>query len=255
VCLLNLFIGCQPEASVGSKGRCSTADNGLASTSSALYGASPACMSIGAWQDAVGYLLVVRDGDVHGDPIGCTLSRVAPGVAVTARHCFPDQGTWTAIVGFASPIEDVTGCGRGQGESKADAVLLHPDVDVALVYFPQQGKRPILPMGESDPLPGTSVVLAGYGRTETGSWGERRCLATLLEATDPLLDTRSPDSGKGACVGDSGGPLIAMADDAGIPALQGILSDGSASCTGRDRYVSVASLQAWLTSGIDAGAP
>jgi secreted trypsin-like serine protease len=58
----------------------------------------------------------------------------------------------------------------------------------------------------------------------------------------------------GACVGDSGGPLLGKTMDGRIEVL-GLLEAGSASCTGEDFYTRLDRLKSWepLTSALKLG--
>ncbi len=55
----------------------------------------------------------------------------------------------------------------------------------------------------------------------------------------------------GACNGDSGGPLLTR-DASGELQLAGVLSGGSASCTGVDEYVRADAIADWATARIEA---
>jgi len=78
--------------------------------------------------------------------------------------------------------------------------------------------------------------------------GEKRFAASTVSHIDPsfvTVQSAGVDGATGACVGDSGGPLLA-GDSGGGYQVAGFLSRGSADCRGSDIYVS--GVAAWLQS-------
>jgi hypothetical protein len=189
----------------------------------------------------------------------CTLTRIAPGQAITAAHCIVGAERWRAYLGFGAQGAAPTpggGCPvAGTEGTPVKAASIHPTLDLALVTFDESAPGPILQIAADLPTAGASVLIAGYGETEQSTLGERRYLpSTLAGIEGDLLLT---DSGEGgACVGDSGGPLIGHWDDRQEPVLLGVLSAGNAACRGQDRFVAASAALPWLASlGYSAPTP
>jgi hypothetical protein len=101
---------------------------------------------------------------------------------------------------------------------------------------------------------GDVAELAGYGITEEGTVGGLRFLTEAITALDPATITVAGFGATGACEGDSGGPLLVRGRD-GSPRVVGVLTVGSASCTGADDYVRLDAVQGWMQATIGSGAP
>jgi hypothetical protein len=78
-------------------------------------------------------------------------------------------------------------------------------------------------------------VIAGFGVTSELTLGERAFAAVDVATVDESYFVTSAAPFSGACIGDSGGPLLAR-DRNGIPRVLGLLSSGSGSCRGRDSF-------------------
>lgn len=96
---------------------------------------------------------------------------------------------------------------------------------------------------------GDRVQLAGYGLRETGGTG------ALRFAVEPIVDVTTTTivvDGKGrsgACLGDSGGPMLARADDGSLRVV-GVLDRGSATCVDDDVYTRVDVVSDWIAATI-----
>lgn len=183
--------------------------------------------------------------------VGCTGVMISPGLVMTAAHCIqqPDEGVVVRIGRHASsPVAEV-GVSNVERLSGSDLALLSLDNVSDLDGY-------VSPIAlASAPLPprrdGQLAVVAGYGVTESLDWGERRfAFVSVTESIDEWIVTQ-PTGVSGACIGDSGGPLL-WRDEAGLLRVFGILSDGDASCRGSDRFVRVAGRG---LEGITATAP
>jgi S1-C subfamily serine protease len=164
----------------------------------------------------------------------CSGVIIAPGWTLTAKHC--DEAAPLVVISDAL-------------EAPVERRVAHPQLDLLLLHVPALGAlEPIAPSDTelSACAIGAPVELAGFGETETGSVGALRFLSTRiaeLSATSIVVDGHGR---AGACVGDSGGPLL-VRDGNGAPRVAGILSGGSASCVDRDQYTRVDRARAWLT--------
>jgi hypothetical protein len=250
--VLSVIVACQDASDSGISTRCSEVSDDTAIAAQPIYGGTEACESLGAKATAVGYVLVSDPFDTNVKVSSCTLTRIGFGVALTAKHCFSQNSTFMSVVGFGSAIADTSGCGNGVGETKVIETKLHPDADLALVRFIDVSGSPVVQLGEPPVSTISDVTLAGYGLNESGTLGERRCVESEVIENSTMLITLSDKAGSGACVGDSGGPLLRISAT-GEPELIGVLNGGSASCTGRDQYTPVAPHLQWLD--IEANEP
>jgi hypothetical protein len=169
----------------------------------------------------------------------CTALVVAPNTAITAKHCVekgdvapPDGGL---VLSFGS------GSGTPVTVVPIVRVSVDDELDIAKLEFdtPSElaGLIPI-PLGAESPEPnwlGSPAELAGFGLTAEGNIGD------LFFAVEPIVDyddARIVVDGAGrtgACDGDSGGPLLARANDGTLRAI-GVLSQGSPTCTKLDYF-------------------
>jgi hypothetical protein len=92
--------------------------------------------------------------------------------------------------------------------------------------------------------------LAGFGLTEDDTIGLRLFTDEVVIDDDGELITVDGEGQRGACLGDSGGPLL-IRDGAGNVRVVGVLSHGSASCLNIDRYVLLYQVRDWLEAAID----
>jgi secreted trypsin-like serine protease len=175
----------------------------------------------------------LRPVDAGTDSQICTATYIAADVALTAAHCL----VWDGYALEGASVRSVV------------AVHEHPSLDLGLLEVSPScsalSHEP-LQLATSAQLPNLEdeVVIAGYGRTEDGSYGD------LLFAVEPVVELtagalRVDGQGQsGACDGDSGGPLLVQ-DTEGSPRLVGTLSAGDASCLGIDEYVLVSAAADW----------
>ncbi|HKO50456.1 MAG TPA: trypsin-like serine protease [Polyangiaceae bacterium] len=227
--LVLLALSCGFEAEPGNAPRCGASQGASAVTEGLVNGS-----------DSAGYLALSRDRTIAIGKIEspaadalCTGIRVAETWALSARHCaFPGA---RFVDGDGSPSEVVEW-------------LEHPDVDVALARLsPGCGRHQVLPIAR----PGVHLErlarasLAGYGLTEKYRAGGLSFLVERVVHADALAIDVSGFGQSGACVGDSGGPLL-VRDSSGQAAVLGVLSVGASSCVGEDRYVRVDRLLDWI---------
>jgi len=131
----------------------------------------------------------------------------------------------------------------------------HPELDAVLLELPPSASLQSLnvqPLEFEDALDerlssGSILTLAGYGNTEDGTNGIRRFVTEPVIGIDATFVTMDGEGTRGACNGDSGGPLLDVHAD-GTIVVVGLLSEGDASCRGHDRYLRVDLLEAWVAS-------
>ena len=196
----------------------------------ALDASTAELLAVGGLEDSTGTTL-------------CSATLIAPGWVLTARHCASLGDLWfrTEFAGvrvraFAARHHD------------------HPERDIALLELsiepdqPLDRLRPIEPWNaEVDATwVGRRVTLAGLGATEHGTRGDRRFVEEpITQVTDDYIEVNGAGR-KGACGGDSGGPLLFRDPTSEQIRTLGVLSVGDSSCLGRDRYVRSDANTTWI---------
>jgi len=171
----------------------------------------------------------------------CSGVVVAAGLALTARHCLFAERT-----SFAD-VEIVFGSDAYASTLSVPptSVSLHPTLDAAVLRFDAAALKQIAPEWSmtaiglytgavDETLVGQNVEIAGFGRADST---EGRLMFAHQEVTaiDETALTVDGPSGTGACVGDSGGPLLIGTPEGA--AVLGILDQGPSDCMGGDRYI------------------
>jgi hypothetical protein len=113
---------------------------------------------------------------------------------------------------------------------------------------------PIDATGVGQLVAGDVAELAGYGLTESQSSGSLRFLVERIVSIDSGSITVNGFGASGACLGDSGGPLLVRTPD-GTLTVAGVLSAGSETCTADDHYVRLDALGSWVASLVSASPP
>src|SRR5262245_33256334 len=141
------------------------------------------------------------------------------GFLLTAAHCVTEED------GTALPADDfVVVPGEDFAESTSAFAALSVSVepsydgsfaanDVAVVGFFAEdaalGHIPALGAAEDELAIGDDLLLVGYGQTELdGDNTRRRSVSRSLEDLDEQLLVYSQQDARGACFGDSGGPVL-----------------------------------------------
>jgi hypothetical protein len=186
----------------------------------------------------------------------CSGVLVADRMVLTALHCARDQSPQEVRVVFGSAVD--------QGVFETVAVVVDRDVDADLLLLGLAQKPnesiDVIPMPAAADLPsgfsaGSLVQVAGFGYDEHGQPGRRAFLVEETLTVDHDTISAGARGVGGACLGDSGGPLLVRGNDGGVRVL-GILGSGTASCYGRDVYARVDVLRDWLEkSGVPPDLP
>jgi hypothetical protein len=197
---------------------------------------------------APGQLAAIAQVTDGSDPEGalCTGVLVTNEWVVTGAHCFQIDSPVVVAPTSEDPMP-----------LPVVERVAHPSFDVALFRVSALADQqlqpiPVVTANELVLSVGSVVELAGYGLTETGDTRGLRFLAEPIVEIDPDSFVVDGFGANGACLGDSGGPLL-VRGRSGAVLVAGVLTAGAASCVGRDRYVRLDGLSEWV-SGI-VGSP
>jgi hypothetical protein len=160
----------------------------------------------------------------------CSGVFVGPGVVLTAEHCAVQDARTT--ISFGDSVEGPV------SEVEVHHFVADFDGDLALAVFDPNtspNTKPIPALADPDIAVGDSVTLAGFGENEKGTVGLLRFVQEPVAELDDQTITVDGMGKSGACVGDSGGPLLWL-DSVGELYVIGVLSVGSPSCTDIDVY-------------------
>jgi trypsin len=192
---------------------------------------------------------IVAIGSAAGGPQLCSGVFLARSWVLTAAHCLQ----------ITEPEVRV-----GSGDSGATLPVLshrrHPTRDLALLEVDAEAVSsrvsPLAASSGAAPVPlliGSAVEVAGYGLTETQGIGELRFLVEPITDLTNGSITVDGFGQSGACIGDSGGPMLKRGPDGSVTVV-GILSMGADSCIDQDSYVDLAPASRWLASVMGATA-
>jgi secreted trypsin-like serine protease len=255
----------------------------IGSSAQAIVGGSPDASSVGLDDVSTAVAAIVVESD--GAPTSlCSGILVAPRFVLTAAHCALGAQPETIQVTFgpsAPQFAIADPCAPPAATYSVVALDRNPEADVMLVELASDvSSVPVVAIASTPPAIGQVGVIAGYGLNEQGTVGEKLFAEATVDAVGahvagysepdavadpvcadassdapadagpcsaaPLLVTVDSGAGAGACLGDSGGPLL-VRDTSGWQ-VAGVLSEGSAYCTGEDIYVDLASVAAWISA-------
>lgn len=204
---------------------------GVSAVAAPLFGASTDPFELEAREQNAVVALTVSVEDTGAGL--CTGVLISPLRVLTARHCanlLPDR-----VSAFVGPsVEAAT------FQSSVLGFDTHDELDIAVAELetavPADLATPLEPISGREMLEvGMLATLVGYGLTEHDRAGTRLFLQEPIKEIE--ADAVIVDGGgeTGACLGDSGGPLL-MRDADGRHRIIGVLSAGSASCVDLDLY-------------------
>ncbi len=175
---------------------------------------------------------------------GCSGTFVTEDWVLTANHCRVGIGD-RFCVGVEPRTPNVC--------FTAAEVRSHPSQDMTLARMDAfLSDR----LATAEPIPintqtldgtflGDTAEAAGYGQQEDGSSGEREFTAEPIDGYEGEFVVINGEGTRGVCFGDSGGPVMILADD-GTVRVAGDLSYGDPTCLGRDRYSRTDLAVSWI---------
>jgi hypothetical protein len=228
------------------------ADACVAESQQAIYGGSPDAVAAGLDDSApaAAVAAIVTESEA-GPPELCSGVLVASRFVLTAAHCAPGAAPAALRVTFgpsAAPFADGDPCAAAAPSYPVITLVRDPNADVMLVGLAGDVPAPTVPIAMASPVVGQAAVISGYGLNAQGTAGERLFVATTVVAHGPGILTIDSGADAGACAGDSGGPLFVRGASGWDVA--GVLSQGSAYCTGEDQYVDITTVTGWIAANV-----
>ncbi len=175
---------------------------------------------------------------------GCSGTLIAPTWVLSATHCGHRRGA-SVCFGQTPRNSDVcVNAARVIENPQADQTLVELDRDMTQV-MPGIVPIPILTEELGQDWIGRTAEAAGYGQQDDGGFGTRKFTAQPIVRVQGNDVTIDGEGRRGVCFGDSGGPLMVIAND-GTVRVVGDLSNGDGSCVGRDNYTRVGRYRDWI---------
>jgi secreted trypsin-like serine protease len=195
---------------------------------------------------------------------------------LTAAHCLSSNDPKTITITAGIHDQQLAEAARRQ-QRRVKTITMHPgwnsetmENDLAILELnePVTFGKYVQPVCLPGPIaePGSSVVLIGWGKVETGGQPYHTLKQVEVEVIgdckrfykdiDPAkqICVGDPDTGSAACEGDSGGPALQEHD--GQWYIEGVTSFGPVACAYHankqpDVYVRVSAYVRWIESIID----
>lgn len=183
------------------------------------------------------------------DPLGteiatCTGTLVARTFVLSAAHCDPEAGAALEVrrVDAAGHVSLVASVARAERLDELDLLLLEVPAEAfeGVAPFAVASRPP-------SEAPGDRAQIGGTGYAEGEPVASRLFAVTSVLAVTATSVTVGASGYAGACVGDSGGPLLRRNRD-GRPEVFGVLSGGSVTCWAEDDYVRTDVAASWIAS-------
>jgi secreted trypsin-like serine protease len=168
----------------------------------------------------------------------CTGTALARDLVLTAVHCLPSGASYKLVdfSGGEPKLRDIVRIARHPAFTQRGMTTHRGTADVALIKLAEPLPASVTPamLGPAD-LPvqvGDAFTAVGYGITRRGdprSGGKLRQVQLLATGKPDSMDvrlmdpaTRNTRAGRGACTGDSGGPVFA--ESGGRTVVVGVIS-------------------------------
>ena len=200
----------------------------------------------------------------------CSGTLIAEDVVLTAGHCVASGGGVVSASRVAVYVGDDPSVDLADHTYTVSNIEQHPDYnnstltgDLALVFLDSAVTEaaPVAHLPSSQGFTsadeGSDLNFAGFGTTETGSYGVKLQVDVPLDSVwSSQIYYRQPTSTGGPCTGDSGGP--AFITRSGTVYVGGITSYGDANCRFYGVSTRVDSYDSWIggyvtTTGGDTG--
>lgn len=161
----------------------------------------------------------------------CTGTFIRNGYVLTAHHCRPQAN---------DIFRTDAGC-----QGQVAFVVHHDALDVAVVRVQTADCEPAtLPIASGPPKLRRTYILTGVESGSDTPSGKLTYVAEPVTEVEPESITVDGFGQSGACIGDSGGPLLDLSAERAE--VVGVLEEGSATCHDWDRYVRLDGLHDWL---------